>query len=788
MGGRTIDGQMVRRARADVLARPGLSGRALARRLSDQMDGWFGALSAELPAGWSLIATGGYAGGMLCPGSDVDVTLVHPHRTPDDQVRAVAESLWYPVWDAGLKLSPSAHTVKSLLALAADDLVTATAILRVRCLGGDDAVATELVNGSLAQWRKRPRFWLDALFQACEERWEKAGEVASRLEPDLKDGRGGQRDYDAIRWALALDRDDIISELEVPLDELASPADVLLGVRCEMHRVTGRTSNTLLLQDQDAVAERIGYSDADVMMRALSDAANTIDWASERFWWRVERAKRLPSKGRRATSAVLADGVRVIDDEVHVNLADAEEDQSLSFRVAAAAAHAGFPISMKALRALSCTVVDEDETWSEGTRQAMVSLLGAGPALVPTVEALERYDLFSRMFPEWRHVRCLPQRNAFHTYTVDRHLLQTVINATEFVREVSRPDLLLVCALLHDIGKGYPDDHTEVGMRLVDTIARRMGFAPDDVEVLRAMCEHHLLIAETATRRDLSDPRTAENVASLVGDRLRLDLLECLTEADSLATGPSAWSAWKASLVRELCESVGELLAGRRPAPQEERVDERIDELVAAVRADPKVHTRVEHGAEFDTWMVATPDERGLFARIAGTLAVHGIDVVSAEVWTSPQGVAVDRFQVHRGKGGTVNWHRVDHDLRAVVAGDLDLHDKLAQRIRTYGRARRASAATPPRLEVILSNEASETTTMVDVRAPDAIAMLYRLASVLTEHGLDVRSAKVATLGHEVVDVFYVSRAGRSGASGKVPQRDHEPLKAALRAAFDEPS
>ena len=161
---------------------------------------------------------------------------------------------------------------------------------------------------------------------------------------------------------------------------------------------------------------------------------------------------------------MLQPGITVVDDEVEVDVDAAGVDQSLVLRVAAAAAHARYPISRRALLTLSATITDDGEEWQERTRHAMVSLLGAGSHLVDSVEALERYELFSRMVPEWRHVRSLPQRNAFHIYTVDRHLLQTVANAGEFVRTVSRPDLLLVSALLHDIGKGHTTDHIEVGV------------------------------------------------------------------------------------------------------------------------------------------------------------------------------------------------------------------------------------------------------------------------------------------------------------------------------------
>ncbi len=789
----TFDGAFIRRGRNDVIARRDLTGRGLARRLSDQMDGWFDALGRNLPAGWSIVATGGYANGLLCPGSDIDVVLLHPHRAGSDEVRSIAEPLWYPMWDAGVKLSPAAHSVKSLLSLANTDLVTATSLLRLRTLAGDEADTALVRTQALDQWRRRSQSWLASLRQVSEERWSRTGDVASLLEPDLKDGQGGLRDYDGIRWALAVDRPEISAALEAPLEDLAAPAEMLLAARCEVHRLTGKSTNILLLQDQDAVADAMGFADADVLMARVSDAARSIDWASERFWWRVARAQR---KGRQAAGsgrgspgrvmATLRPGVTVVDDEVEVDVDRAEVNRSLVLRVAAAAAHARYPISRRALISLSATAADDDDrTWDEPTKQAMVSLLGAGSHLIDSVEALERYELFSRMLPEWRHVRSLPQRNAFHTYTVDRHLLQTVANAGEFVRSVTRPDLLLVGALLHDIGKGYPGDHTAAGMELVDRIAPRMGFVAEDASIIRSLVEHHLLLPETAMRRDLSDPRTAENVAALVGDPLRLQLLRALTEADSLATGPSAWSGWKASLIDELVRAVSAVFAGRVTTTVDVDFHARFADVLDDVRTSGQARTIREQNENFDVWLVATRDQPGLFAKIAGAFAMHGVDVVSAEAWTSTDGFAVDQFNVAKSSKVTTDFAKLDHDIHGVVTGSVDISGRIAQRIRTYSRAhRRATAAVPPRLEVLISNEASASTTMIDVRAPDAIAVLYRLASRLSEHGLDIRSAKVATLGHEVVDVFYVQRTGRSGPARQIPGRDHEQLREDLKLSL----
>ena len=786
--GTALDGAFVKRARADLVGRSDLAGRGLARRLSDQMDGWFDALGSGLPDGWAIVATGGYAAGLLSPGSDIDVVLLHPQKASAHDVRSIAEPLWYPMWDAGVKLSPAAHSVKSLLGLAASDLVTATTILRIRRLAGSDAGVADLRAHALEQWRKKSTHWLTELRAVSEERWSKFGEVASLLEPDLKDGQGGLRDYDTIRWALAVDRPEILASLEAPFEDLAAPAEALLATRCELHRLTGKSTNVLLLQDQDAVAEAMGFADADVLMARVSSAARAIDWASERFWWRVERSTR---KGRSATStgrvsATLGQGVTVIDDEVEVDVEVAGVDQSLVLRVAAAAAHAGYPISRRALIQLSATAIEDGEVWNERTRNAMVSLLGAGPHLVAAVEALERYDLFSNMLPEWRHVRSLPQRNAFHTYTVDRHLLQTVANAGEFVRMVDRPDLLLIGALLHDIGKGYPGDHTEVGIELVGRIGPRMGFAVEDVAILQSLVKNHLLLSETAMRRDLADPRTAENVAASVGNLPRLELLRALTESDSLATGPSAWSAWKATLLDELTRTVGAVFAGRVRERREIALDDRFGDVLDNVRSTGVLHTHHEPAGDFDLWVVATPDQRGLFAKIAGTFAMHGIDVVSSEAWTSADGIAVDQFRVPRVANVNTDWTRLESDLRGSVGGTIDVGSRIAQRVRTYSRAhRRAVAAAPPRLEVLISNDASASTTMIDVRAPDAIAVLYRLASALAATGLDIRSAKVATLGHEVVDVFYVQRSGRTGAAKQIPERDHAVLREELKAALN---
>ncbi|MEI7547944.1 MAG: nucleotidyltransferase domain-containing protein, partial [Actinomycetota bacterium] len=332
-----VDAVTIKRMRAHLIGDGDLAGRNLARRLSQQADSWFYSLGAGLPPGWAVMATGGYARGVLSPGSDIDVMLIHPPKARDADVREIAEQLWYPFWDGGLKLGTAAHSEKSLFALTASDLDTATAVLRVRHLAGDRTVVNTLRTHALEQWRRKPNFWLEKLLETGQQRWEKHGDVASLLEPDLKDGRGGLRDYDAIRWALAVDRPDVTFALDGPAEDLAGPAELLLAIRCELHRVTGRASNVLQLQDQDRVGVAMGYASADALMSNVAGAAHTIEWATERFWRRIERMLHGAGKGALRTGATLGPGVTVVDGEAHIAHDAAVDEPWYVFHLAATA-------------------------------------------------------------------------------------------------------------------------------------------------------------------------------------------------------------------------------------------------------------------------------------------------------------------------------------------------------------------------------------------------------------------------------------------------------------------
>jgi [protein-PII] uridylyltransferase len=298
---------------------------------------------------------------------------------------------------------------------------------------------------------------------------------------------------------------------------------------------------------------------------------------------------------------------------------------------------------------------------------------------------------------------------------------------------------------------------------VIEEIAARMGYPPGDVAVLVAMVRHHLLLPDVATRRDLDDPSTVASVAHKVGDRQLLHLLHILTVADSEATGPAAWSPWKAGLVAELVDRVDVFLSSGAHAAIEFPGP---SHMAVLARARAEGHLVVDAAGLQAT--VVAPDRPGLFCHVAGVLALHGLDVLAARVWSSDDGMAVEHFHVAPANGREPDWRAVETDVVRALDGTVSLESRLAARAREYAGRTAVLAATPARTQVTVDVDASDTATVVEVRAPDRIGTLYRITRVLAHLGLDIRSAKVATVGHEVVDAFYVV----DGSGEKVSDAD----------------
>jgi [protein-PII] uridylyltransferase len=521
----------------------------------------------------------------------------------------------------------------------------------------------------------------------------------------------------------------------------------ILDTRHALHEITGRRLDRLVLEEQDEVARALGLLDGDVLLRMLAGAARTIAYAVDHTFRQSDRLRSRPGGGRRlrrrpAERSPLADGVVAQDGEVVLaRAADPASDPPLVLRAAAAAAQAGLPLAPRTLdRLTECPPLPVP--WPAAARDALLSLLGAGQAAVGVWEALDTEGLVTALIPDWERVRNRPQRNPLHTYTVDRHLAEAAAHAAALTREVARPDLLLLAALLHDVGKGWPGDHSVTGEVVARDVARRIGLpAPD--ESRRGGGPAAPAAAQVATRRDLDDPVTVKQVATAVGSRALLELLHALAIADGLATGPAAWNDWKATLVADLVRRVEAALDGE-PMPQPAPLRE--DQLALAAEGGPAATVR---GSEVT---VVAPDRPGLLWRAAGVLASHRLAVRSANA-TSVGTTAVSVFDVEPEFGDPPDATLVAADLRRMLQGRLDVEDRLDRR----ARAVRPRAAAVPAPKVSLVDDASDTATVVEVRAHDAPGLLWRVGRALGECGLDVRAARVETLGAEAVDVFYVT-------------------------------
>lgn len=696
--------------------------------------------------GVALLAVGGYGRGELAPHSDLDLLLVHnaPQREVAAEIEPLAAALWYPVWDAGVKLGHAVRRVDEQVDLVEGDLDSATALLTARFLTGDEEIAAEVTKRGRSSWESQRSTNLASLRARMTARQAESADVAYRLEPDLKNGHGGLRDVQTVWWAVAGGLDVI----EQDLDDLDACYDTLLRARVATHLTTGRAGEVMRLEDQDAIAERGGWSDADALMADVAAAGRTVSWLCGENWNRaIERD--LHDDRRITPGIVLRNGEIELTEG-----ADPRRDPTLALQAAVAAARNDCRIGRATLDRLHDEIEPWTGDWPVGARTELVALLLEGHRAIRVLESLDQRELISRFLPEWEPVRSKPQRNAYHRFTVDRHLWETAANASGLVERVSRPDLLVLGALFHDIGKGYPGDHTEVGMSMFSDIGPRLGLDRHDVDVIGTMIEHHLLLPDVAMRRDISDEATIDLVAGLVGTVEKLELLNALTEADSKATGSAAWGPWKAQLVDELTSRTKHVLGGGQASEVKWQLFP--DESTLASMAKREV----DISREGNLITVVSPDVAGTFSQVAGVLALHGLDVVTARASSDEQGMAASQFRAS-SLTGAINWRAVKKDLRKGLARELAIEARLVERAKTSRRRRKLQADMPGPPKVKFIEGGSSNATVIEVRAVSKIGTLYRITKALADVGLDIRHAAVHTIGMEVVDTFYVrTRAG----------------------------
>ncbi len=732
-------------------------------------DRWREATGDRQYDGVALASVGSLARADGGPLSDFDLVIVHYGRSlPEAELTALADRLWYPIWDAGVKLDHSVRTVNQCRAVAAADLSAAVGMLDMEWVDGDAEVVSAVRATVGHDWRANARRRLPQLVEAQQVRHGRHGDLAHTVEPDLKEARGGLRDMAVLR---ALAAAWLADRPHGPVD---AAYQHLLDVRDALHVVTGRGRDRLGREDHDAVAALLGCADADAMLTAVSVSARTIAYALEGTVRRAaqsQRARTLRVGPRRPQLTPLGYGLFEHDGEVVLGgRADPATDPLLVLRAAVVSARTGVPLGPTTLANLAESSAPLPRPWPPMARALFADLLAAGPGLVNVWEGLDLSGVIEAWIPQWSDVRCRPQRNPVHRHTVDRHLVQTVVEAVSLVRDVERPDLLLLAALLHDIGKvAGAHDHSLVGAPIAAKVVAGMGLDAEEVALVELLVREHLTLIDLATHRDPEDPQTLEAVRQAIGgSRDTLDLLHALTVADARAVGPAAWTDWRAQLLTRLVAAVGSRLdVGPGEVLAATMAD--LDADVARTRVDPAILASVVAG---DPRVVVTPlggvhrldvydrDRLGLFADTAGLLAAYG-HVVRIAVVRTVDGVAANEWQVETPGGDAPDAVELERGLRRLAQNDRGPLQALDRRRRPQTTpSARATSGAPGQARAMVVPHASDDATVIEVRAQDRPGLLHDIGVTFARAGLSVRSAHIATYAGQTSDTFYVTEFG----------------------------
>jgi len=690
--------------------------------------------------GLALVAVGGYGRSELSPASDLDVVLLHDPAISEERIRAVAEAVWYPLWESGLALDHSVRDTVQMRQAALEDYRAATGMLDARHVAGDSALVLASRAEVLADWRREARSRLAELREASAKRVERFGWLAHSAVPDLKESGGGLRDGVVMRALVAT------WLVDVPHAESESLRSALLDVRDALHTVAGRRLEKF---DPDQIVEVAAFlgREPDALEYETRNIGRRIAHIATLAWRRVDDALAGPrsSMPRRPVVERIADGVGRLGDEVVILAGtDVSADPEVALRAAAAAARAGLEFESSSAAHLAGNLTTLPEPWPASAQRSLVALLTAGPGLASVWDELDYAGVVDLWLPEWADIRLRGSSSPVHRFTVDRHTIETCVNAAALARTVARPDLLAVGALLHDIGKG-PDvgDHSIVGETMAREIAIRWGFNAEDANTIAKLVRHHLTLPNIATRRDIEDPSTAVNVAESVETEEFLDLLAALTASDARATGPTAWTAWRRGLVDGLIEKTRQVLAGTAPAEAGYEGWPASVPLPAAGELQlDEVRLQVENHQGGSLLTFVLRDRPGIMAAIAGCFALLGIEIQSARTLTVGD-AAMSMWEVTRAD---VDESRVRERLIPILRGEVDLSDRLA--------LNHQEDAEPSRIRILPRR--SQTATLFEVRAQDRRGLVWTVCKEIAGYGHSIRSAHLSTYGAEARDVFYV--------------------------------
>ncbi|MGH6871460.1 MAG: [protein-PII] uridylyltransferase [Rhizomicrobium sp.] len=795
----------------------------------------------------AIVATGGYGRGQMAPFSDVDLLFLRPYKQTA-WGESVIEFILHMLWDLGLKVGHATRSLAECVRLARQDSTIRTALLEARYLWGERPLFDEL----------RKTFWTDIAARTGQEfveaklgerdaRHVRQGESRYLVEPNVKDGKGGLRDLQTLYWIGKYlyrvdDAADLVGHGVFTREEytlFAAAEAFLWEVRCHLHWAVGRAEERLGFDVQPEMARRLGFAGEDQrrsvesFMRAYFRVAKDVGDLTRIFCAALEEQNK---KTRPSLSRLLPGFLkpRTGGEDFHVEngrlAARAgvfKSDPVNLIRIFHTADEKGVDVHPDALRTItrSLDLIDDALRADPEANRLFLAILTSRRDPERTLRWINEAGVLGRFVPAFDHAVGLMQFNMYHHYTVDEHLIRAVGNiaaidrgemreehplSTDVIKRVKSRDALYVAILLHDIAKGLPGDHSLVGANIAESLGPRLGLSPSDTAAVAWLVKNHLVMSDTAQKRDLADPKTVRDFVEAVQSPEMLRLLLVLTVADIRAVGPGVWNGWKGQLLRELYYEAEALMSGGDAVPARSARIAAAKSRLAARLVDFPVEERaralsrhydsywlafneamLEHNArlaagadakgellalsaESDDFravteiVIYTPDHPGLFSKLAGAIAVSGGSIVDAKAFTTTDGFALDLFSVQDAEGGPFGDPARVARLRATIAkvlsGEIRPRSVLATRAR---KSRTSAFAVRPRVHV--DNEASTTASVLEVEGLDRQGLLYDVTRAIFDAGLSISSAIVTTYGERAVDVFYV----RDGYGHKIthPER-----------------
>ena len=819
----------------DDLWSQGLSGTSLLHSLSSLADEFlkecFSAIdNAGKENQVALVALGGYGRQELFPFSDIDLMILFKPEIRKD-VGAVSDAILYPLWDTGFEVGHGVRTIDESLKQAADDFIFQVALLDGRCICGSEALFQELMSGFRHKFVDgRRRDFIGDLNGLSAERRERFGSHGYLLEPNIKEGKGGFRDIQSMIWAAKVvfgisTFDDIIDAgflLPSEGERFNDAHNMLVRVRNRLHYISGRKNDQLYFEQQEEMAEAFDYRTSGTglsvegFMRDVYGHLRTISVIYDLFFDHVNEVLGLTTQEQQVSDRDLEKGIEVRDNRVHLRAAPETlaAKPYLLMRTFLASAKSGVPVHHRSKMHITDNLGLIGDKMRKSPRMAKPfhAILGSSVSLLPVLEGMLETGLLGMYIPEFARIDALAQHDVYHIYTVDRHSLQAVVELNKVIEEepeiielVQHRRPLFLAPLLHDIGKRSGRDHSEYGAELAETIGLRLCLDEQEIRLLAFLIRYHLFIPENALRRDLEDQAFIKRCTESITSVEQLAMLYLLSVADSRATGPSAWSDWKAVLMRDMYLKVKAYLeAAAAQLHNPAVVDQYYEDGVAWLREQVALLARAENGLKMDVaelsadylasftpgtivshlkyhrdhhslirqkalvsaeeagehWsvLVMSTDQPGLLAKICGVMTLNQLEVVNAQIFTWSDGTVVDMIDVRPSDAfdfEECDWPAISEDLNRAVNHRLGLGYRLYEKLKhSYGRRRDLIGSHEYRVEI--DNHGSDDFTILEVYAGDLPGQLYGIAQTLADFGINIHKAFIATEVGQLIDVFYV--------------------------------